>query len=92
MVHATVSQPFVIGGWAVDTSAPSGSGVPFLHVWAFPARRSPAIFLGQVDTGGARPDIGACPSPNGRTGPRTERWTRPWTASEFGGPPSRWPP
>jgi hypothetical protein len=57
--NATVAQTFAISGWAVDASSSSGSGVPFLHLWATPANGNPAIFLGQANTGGSRPDIGA---------------------------------
>lgn len=57
--NATVSQTFGITGWAVDTRASSGNGVPFMNIWAFPANGNPAIFLGQPYTGGSRPDIGA---------------------------------
>ena len=33
--NATVASPFLIGGWAIDTGAPSGTGVDALHVWAY---------------------------------------------------------
>jgi hypothetical protein len=52
-------QPLVIGGWAVDLSAPSGTGVETVHVYAFPAGGGAATFLGAASYGGPRPDIGA---------------------------------
>src|SRR4029450_10336624 len=33
---STVSSSFAVAGWAVDTGAPSGTGVDAVHVWAFP--------------------------------------------------------
>ncbi len=32
----TVSQPFVIAGWAVDPLSTSGPGIDAIHVWAYP--------------------------------------------------------
>jgi glucose/arabinose dehydrogenase len=52
-------QPLVIGGWAVDLSAPGGTGVETVHVYAFPAGGGAATFLGAASYGGPRPDIGA---------------------------------
>ena len=57
--NQTVGQPFVVTGWAIDRAHPTQSGVSFLHVWATPHSGAPAVFLGQADTGYARPDIGA---------------------------------
>ena len=58
---STVSQPFNVGGWALDQSAVAGAGpgVDALHVWAFPAAGGAGIFLGATFTGGPRPDVGA---------------------------------
>ncbi len=56
---ARVSQPFVIGGWALDASAVSGSGIDAIHVWVYPASGAPPIFLGATSTGGSRPDVAA---------------------------------
>jgi hypothetical protein len=55
---AVVHQPFVVAGWALDASAPSGTGITTLHVWAFPAS-GPARFLGVAGMNGQRPDVGA---------------------------------
>jgi YD repeat-containing protein len=57
--NQTVGQPFVIGGWAVDTAAASGNGVPVLHIYAYPGSGGPPVFLGAPSTGVSRPDIGA---------------------------------
>jgi len=58
---AHVSQPFNVGGWALDTTAVSGTGMDAVHVWAYPSPGSgaPAIFLGAASYGGVRPDVGA---------------------------------
>lgn len=58
-VHASVAQPFTIGGWAVDLDATEGTGVTTLHAWAFPSAGGTPIFLGATAYGGARPDVAA---------------------------------
>jgi glucose/arabinose dehydrogenase len=55
---ATVTQPFVLAGWALDATAASGTGVSTLHAWAFPSSGGPARFVGVPAYGGARPDVG----------------------------------
>jgi len=55
---ATVKTPFAITGWAFDGTAPTGTGVDVIHVYATPAGGSPS-FLGAATYGLARPDIGA---------------------------------
>ena len=55
---AVVRQPFVLAGWALDATAPSGTGISTLHVWAFPAAGSPR-FVGVAGLGGSRPDVAA---------------------------------
>jgi hypothetical protein len=62
--NASVIQPFITAGWAVDLGATSGSGVDVVHVWAFPlVNGAPdaahALFLGQATPAGSRPDVGA---------------------------------
>jgi hypothetical protein len=52
-------QPFVIAGWALDTSAALGTGIDTLHVWAYPASGAAPQFIGVAGYGGARPDVGA---------------------------------
>ena len=54
-----VTQPFLLGGWALDADAPDGPGVDAIHVWAFPAAGGAPIFVGVADYGVARPDVGA---------------------------------
>ena len=59
--NATVGQPFLVGGWAIDTVAPSGTGVDAVHIYAYPNPGSGAspVFLGAATYGSARGDIGA---------------------------------
>jgi hypothetical protein len=59
--RATVDRPFLVGGWAADPGASSGTGVNAVHVWAYPvvpAGGGP-VFLGSAAYGGHRPDVGA---------------------------------
>jgi hypothetical protein len=53
---ARVTLPFQVYGWAVDGTAPSGTGVDAVHVWAYPASGSP-IFLGAAMYGVGRGDV-----------------------------------
>lgn len=57
--NATTTQPFVVGGWAIDLHSPSGTGVDAVHVHAYPNPGSgqPAIFLGEAIYGVARQDV-----------------------------------
>jgi hypothetical protein len=57
--HAIVSGGFLVGGWAIDQSAPSGPGVDAVHVYAFPTNGAAATFLGVAQYGISRPDVGA---------------------------------
>jgi hypothetical protein len=58
--EAVVSQGFLIGGWAADFGAASGTGVDLVHVYAYPLSvAGPPIFLGQAAARGWRPDVGA---------------------------------
>jgi hypothetical protein len=59
--NSAVNQTFTLGGWAVDTGAPTGTGVSAIHVWAYPNPGSGAspFFIGAPTYGGARPDVGA---------------------------------
>jgi hypothetical protein len=63
---ATVSQGFLIGGWAADLAATDnpnssghGTGVNFVVVWATPTNGNPPTYLGAAAYGGYRPDVGA---------------------------------
>jgi glucose/arabinose dehydrogenase len=57
---ATVATPFAIAGWAIDTIAPSGTGIDTVHVWAAPiSSPGPPVFLGATTTFFDRPDVGA---------------------------------
>jgi subtilisin family serine protease len=53
-----VGGTFSVAGWALDPTAPSGTGVDLVHVWAYPASGAAPIFLGAADYGGSRPDVG----------------------------------
>ena len=57
----SVSVPFQVGGWAIDTGAPSGPGVDAVHIYAYPNPGSgaAAIGLGVAGYGAARADVGA---------------------------------
>ena len=55
----TVGSDFVLGGWAFDPNAPSGTGIDAIHVWAYPAAGGTPVFLGAATIDGARPDVGA---------------------------------
>jgi glycosyltransferase involved in cell wall biosynthesis len=58
---STLTQPFLLWGWAIDTAARVGTGVDAVQVWAHAPGESNAvpIFLGRAIYGGARPHIGA---------------------------------
>ena len=49
----------VLGGWAADLDAPSGTGISTLHVWAYPRAGGDPIFVGAATYGGSRPDVAA---------------------------------
>jgi hypothetical protein len=59
--HATSTSPLLIGGWAIDLGASTGTGMDAVHVWAFPNPGSGAapVFLGAADYGVQRDDVGA---------------------------------
>jgi hypothetical protein len=52
-----VERSFLVSGWAIDASAPTGTGVDAIHVWAFPAGHPP-VFLGAAPYGLRRDDVG----------------------------------
>jgi hypothetical protein len=55
-----VTQPFSMGGWAVDLAASAGPGVDTIHVWAHPSSGAPPTFVGAAyPVAGLRPDVGA---------------------------------
>lgn len=54
---ATVSQPFLVGGWSIDRDASNGSGVSAVHVWAYPKTGAAPIFLGPATYGAFRYDV-----------------------------------
>jgi glucose/arabinose dehydrogenase len=56
---SSVGASFAIGGWALDASAPSGSGIDTIHSWATPASGGSFVFLGGTTTFSDRPDVGA---------------------------------
>jgi len=60
---AVVAQPFVLAGWAFDASAPSGTGISTIHVWAFQSQpwdyHLPVPAFVGVPNFGSRPDVGA---------------------------------
>ena len=50
----------MIGGWSIDQTAASGTGVDAIHVWAYPNAGSgqAPIFAGIAQYGISRPDVG----------------------------------
>jgi glucose/arabinose dehydrogenase len=57
--QSNVTTPFILGGWAIDPAAVSGTGISTIHVWGFPAEGTgPPVFLG-VPPFVARPDVAA---------------------------------
>jgi glucose/arabinose dehydrogenase len=59
VAFSEVASTFLLGGWALDLGASSGSGVDTIHVWAFAADGSvPPRFVG-VPQFVERPDVGA---------------------------------
>jgi hypothetical protein len=57
--NSTTGQPFLLGGWAIDRAAASGTGVSTVHVWAtLHGGGGGSIFLG-VPVFGPRPDVAA---------------------------------
>jgi hypothetical protein len=59
--NATVSQPFVVNGWAIDMGSTAGSGVDAVHVWAYPnpGSNTPPVFVGEATYGRLRGDLSA---------------------------------
>jgi hypothetical protein len=58
--EATVtSRNFTVAGWAIDRSAPAGTGVDALHLYTYPNPGSgeAPVFLGIATTGIARSDV-----------------------------------
>jgi subtilisin len=56
---AQVSQPFTIGGWALDRGSQTDTGVDTVHVWAYPDPGSGTapIFIGEASLGFSRTDV-----------------------------------
>jgi hypothetical protein len=50
-----------LAGWAIDRSAPSGTGVDTVHIYAYknPGSGTPPVFLGVAVYGQSRPDVAA---------------------------------
>ena len=60
---ATVEQPFLVAGWALDLAATNGAGIDTVHVWAYPTTGGAPIFLGVAATSDPRPDVAAIYGP-----------------------------
>jgi hypothetical protein len=57
---AVVTSAFEVGGWAIDTGAPSGTGVDGIQFYVQPAGdAAPGVFVGTGSYGIARADVGA---------------------------------
>lgn len=55
---SVMAQPFVLGGWAVDQNAGSGTGVSQVDIAAYPSGGGNPIQLGSATYGLARGDVG----------------------------------
>jgi hypothetical protein len=55
--NSVLASGFVVSGWAFDLTAPSGTGIDAVHVWAFPASGASPVFLGAAGLGGVRSDV-----------------------------------
>jgi hypothetical protein len=58
---SAVTQPFALGGWAIDAGSSFGTGVDAIHVYAYPNPGSGAapVFVGVAGYGAPRGDIAA---------------------------------
>ncbi len=55
---ASLTQPFIAAGWAIDTGSTSGTGVDRVDLWAAPlSGGGNPLFVGTPTYGGARPDV-----------------------------------
>jgi hypothetical protein len=57
--NAAAPRPFTLSGWAVDTGAPTGTGIDMVAVWVYPTDQAPPRFVGVATYGTSRPDVGA---------------------------------
>ena len=57
--NSVVTGPFMLGGWAVNMDADSGSGINTVHVWAYPVGGAAPLFVGEAAIHGHRPDVAA---------------------------------
>jgi hypothetical protein len=56
--NQTITPPFNIVGWAIDTRSTNGPGIDVLHAWAVPTNGGAATFVGVIAVGDYRPDVG----------------------------------
>jgi hypothetical protein len=56
-------RTFHVFGWAIDQASAVGTGVSTVHVWAYPANGGAPQFVGVVEYGFDRPDVGAAFGP-----------------------------
>ncbi len=55
---ASLTQPFTVTGWAIDTAASTGTGVDWVNVYAVPTGGGTRRLLGTATYGQARPAVG----------------------------------
>lgn len=55
----SVTEPFQLQGWAVDSTAQFDTGIDAVHVWARPLTGGSPIFVGSTGYGQSRPDVAA---------------------------------
>ena len=56
---ASVRQPFLLGGWALDAGAPTGNGIDVVHVYAYPFAGGAPRFIGELRVNRTRTDVAA---------------------------------
>ena len=56
---ASLTQPFTVTGYAIDTRVPTGTGVDRVDVYAMPTTGGGRILLGTATYGEARPAVGS---------------------------------
>ena len=54
---ASVRQPFLVAGWAIDATSTRTNGVDVVHVYAYPNSGGAPIFLGVASVNVPRPDV-----------------------------------
>lgn len=56
--NASLTPPFVVTGWAIDTASATGTGVSRVDIYAVPLSGTGRTLLGTATYGSARPSVG----------------------------------